>query len=444
MTTPPLEAKELLMLAAPVKTSLDVLEMAQAGQFDDIREMFAAPLRAMVTAEALEAVWKAEVDRLGPITSVGAPLSEPAPGGVVVKVPVTCERGGLTLVVSVTSEGQLTSLQLASPGTTEPIAPWKAPAYADPSSFEEEDVTLGSSSLAVPGTMSLPRRSGPHPAVVLLAGSGPLDRDETIGPNKPFKDLAWGLASRGVAVLRFDKVTFAHSGEVRANAEFTLTDEYVPQAIDAIAMLRGHPSVDPARIFVAGHSMGGTVAPRVAEAEPAVAGLIVLAGGAQPLHWVIVRQIRYLASLDPETGAASEQAIEVLTRQAQLVDSPNLSASTPASELPMGAPASYWLDLRGYEPAVVAAALGQPMLVLQGGRDYQATVADDLARWQEALAGRADVTVRVYPADNHFFFVGSGPSTPQESMSAQHVDPTVVADIAEWLKTVRVAAAGVE
>lgn len=432
------------MPVSPAKTSLGVLEMARAGQFDQIRDMFAAPLRAMVAAEALQAAWKTEVDRLGPITSVGAPLSEPAPSGVVVKVPITCERGGLTLVVSVTSEGQLTGLQLAPPSTMEPVAPWEAPAYADPSSFEEQDVALGSSSLAVPGTLSLPRRSGPHPAVVLLAGSGPLDRDETIGPNKPFKDLAWGLASLGIAVLRFDKVTFAHSGEVRANAEFTLTDEYVPQAIDAIAMLRGNPSVDPARIFVAGHSMGGTVASRVAEAAPALAGLIVLAGGAQPLHWAIVRQMRYLASLDPGTGAASEQAIKVLTRQAQLVDSPNLSASTPASELPLGAQASYWLDLRGYDPAAAAAALGRPMLVLQGGRDYQATVTDDLARWQAALAGRADVTVRVYPADNHFFFVGSGPSTPQESMSAQHVDPTVVADIAEWLKTVQVRAAGVK
>jgi hypothetical protein len=428
------------MLAAPAQTSLTVLEVAQAGRFDEIRDMFAAPLRAMVTAEALQAAWKAAIDRLGPVTSVGAPLSGLAPGVVVVKVPVTCERGALTLIVSVTSAGQLTGLQLAPPEAIEPLAPWEPPAYADRSSFDEEDVTLGSGPLAVPGTLSLPHRSGPLPAVVLLAGSGPLDRDETIGPNKPFKDLAWGLASRGVAVLRFDKVTYAHGGEVRANAEFTLTDEYVPQAIDAIGLLRRHPSVDPARIFVAGHSLGGTVAPRVAAAEPAVAGLIVLAGGAQPLHWVIVRQIRYLASLDPGTAAASEPAIDALTRQAQLVDSPELSPSTPARELPLGTPARYWLDLRGYDPAAAAAALGRPMLVLQGGRDYQATAADDLARWQAALAGHPDVAIRVFPADNHFFFAGSGPSTPQESMSAQHVDSAVVAAIADWLMALPVAA----
>ena len=87
---------------------------------------------------------------------------------------------------------------------------------------------------------------------------------------------------------------------------------------------------------------------------------------------------------------------------------------------------------------------GTLALVLQGGRDYQATVADDLARWQAALSGRPDVTIRVYSADNHFFFAGSGPSTPQESMSARHVDSAVVAAIADWLGTVPVAAAGAE
>ena len=76
--------------------------------------------------------------------------------------------------------------------------------------FDEQEVMVGSGPLAVPGTLSIPKLPRPCPAAVLLAGSGPNDRDETIGRNKPLKDLAWGLASAGVGVLRFDKVTFAH------------------------------------------------------------------------------------------------------------------------------------------------------------------------------------------------------------------------------------------
>jgi len=420
--------------AAPVPTGLAVLEMAQAGRFAEIRDMFAPQLRAMVSAEALQAVWAAEISTRGAVSSVGEPVSEPAaPGGTVVKIPVTFERGKLTVVVSVGDEGWLTGIQLAPAGAARPAGPWQPPPYADPAAFDEQDVTVGTGPLAVPGTLSLPRQPGPRTAVVLLGGSGPADRDETMGRNKPLKDLAWGLASRGVAALRFDKVTHTHGREVAKVRDFTLADEYVADAVAAIHLLRQHPAIDAARVFVAGHSLGGTAAPRAAAAEPAVAGLVILAGGTQPLHWAAVRQVRYLASLDPEKAAASQPAIDVMGRQARMIDSPGLSPSTPDRELLFGVPAPYWLDLRCYDPVAAAAALGKPMLILQGGRDYQATVADDLAGWQAGLAHLPDVTIRVYEPDNHLFFPGTGPSAPAEYEPPQHMDPAVVADVADWL-----------
>jgi dienelactone hydrolase len=423
--------------ALPAETSLTVLELARAGRFAEIRDLFAPNLRALVSAAVLQAAWDAELARRGAVCAIGRPASEPAHGGVVVvRVPVSCERGELTLVASVTEAGELAGLQLAPAGAAEPVAAWEPPDYADPGTFDEQEVTLGTGPLAVPGTLSLPRRPGPRPAVVLLAGSGPLDRDETLGRNKPFKDLAWGLSSQGVAVLRFDKVTHAHPREVGEARHFTIVDEYLPHAVAAIRLLRARPALDAGPIFLLGHSLGGTVAPRVAAGERSVAGLVLLAAGTQPLHWAAVRQVRYLASLEPETAAASEHLIEAMSGQARLVDSPDLSPSTPASELPFGVPASYWLDLRAYDPVAAAAALDRPMLILQGGRDYQATVADDLGAWEAGLAHRPDVTVRVYPPDNHMFFPGAGPSKPAEYEPAQHVDRTVVTDIGRWLTTV--------
>jgi uncharacterized protein len=423
-----------MVLATPAETSLAVLDMAQAGRFAEIRDMFAPQLRSMVTVEGLQMAWAAELDRRGRVTSIGTPVAEPAgPGMVVVKVPVTGERGDLTVVVSVHESGFLTGIQLAPGRAAEPTAPWEPPVYADPEKFDEHEVTVGSDLLAVPGTLSLPHRPGPLTAIVMLAGSGVLDRDETIGRNKPFKDLAWGLATRGIAVLRFDKVTYAHPGEVKKVQDLTVADEYTPAGVAAIDLLRRHGAVDPDRVFLLGHSLGGTVAPRVAAGEPSVAGLVILAGGAQPLHWSAVRQIRYLAFLHPETAAASEPAIEALSEQARLVDSPSLSASTPSSLLPFGTPAPYWLDLRSYDPVGVAARLDRPILLLQGGRDYQVTAADDLELWKAGLAHRPGVQIRVYPLDNHFFLPGTGPSAPAEYEPVQHMDPAVVGDIASWL-----------
>ncbi|MCA2226252.1 alpha/beta hydrolase family protein [Nonomuraea aurantiaca] len=418
----------------PAAVAVAVVEMVCDGRFAEVEEVFAAPLRAVVSAQTLRVGWESEVARSGAVSALGTPVSEPVKAGLVrVSVPVTCERGGLTVVMSVDEAGLLHGLRLAPALTTQ----WTPPPYARRRRFDEHEVTVGSGALAVPGTLSVPRGRGPWPGVVLLSGGGPFDRDETSGANKPLKDLAWGLAGRGVAVLRFDKVTCAHAEQVAARADFTMREEYVPHAVAAVHLLQDHPAVDAARVHVAGHSMGGKVAPRVAAAEPSVAGLVLLAGDSQPMHRAAVRVVRYLASLDP----GAQAAVETITRQAALVDSPGLSAATPAADLPFGYSGAYWLDLRGYDPVATAAALDKPMLILQGGRDYQVTVADDLAGWREGLAHRPDVDIRVYDADDHLFFPGSGPSTPASYEAPQHVDAAVIADIADWLAPRRPAMA---
>ncbi|MBP2704272.1 alpha/beta hydrolase [Microbispora sp. RL4-1S] len=412
----------------PAAIAVAVVELTRHGRFAEVEERFAAPLRAVVSAQTLRVDWESLIARAGAVSALGAPVSEPVRAGLVrVSVPVTCERGGVTVVMSVDDAGLLQGLRLA-PALT---ARWTPPPYVRRRRFDECEVTVGSGSLAVPGTLSVPRGRGPWPGVVLLGGGGPFDRDGTSGPNKPLKDLAWGLAGRGVAVLRFDKVTCAHAGQAAARPDFTMRDEYVPHAVAAVHLLRNHPAIDGSRVHIAGHSMGGKVAPRVAAAEPSVAGLVLLAADTEPMHRAAVRVVRHLATVDP--GPAAQAAVETITRQAARVDSPHLSAATPAAELPFGYSGAYWLDLRDYDPVATAATLDKPMLILQGGRDYQVTVADDLAGWQAGLAHRPDVTIRVYEADDHLFFPGSGPSTPADYEVPGHVDAAVVADIADWL-----------
>ncbi|MEV0804302.1 alpha/beta fold hydrolase [Kribbella sp. NPDC050281] len=299
---------------------------------------------------------------------------------------------------------------------------WTTPPYADPSRFEEHNVTLGTGDRAVPGTLSLPRSTS-RVGVVLLSGSGPFDRDETSGPNKPLKDLAWGLASAGIAVLRFDKITHTRP-DVMNEPGFTPYDEYMPHAIAAVQVLREHAN----EVFVVGHSMGGKAAPRIASEDPSIAGLVIMAGDTQPMQEAAVRVMRYLATTNPE--AIPPGTVELFQRQAAAVASPDLSAETPASDLPFGMPGAYWLDLRDYDPVVTAAKLDIPILVLQGGRDYQVTVADDLPGWRQGLA---DATIKVIDADNHLFFPGTGPSTLNDYAAAQHVDPAALAAILDWL-----------
>ncbi|MER7849039.1 alpha/beta fold hydrolase [Kitasatospora sp. NPDC096077] len=398
----------------------------RAERFAEAVELFAPPLRAAVPAGTLRLAWSTEVDGRGGVTAVGEPVAEPDGEPVRVRIAVGCADGGFTVVTSVGADGLLHGLRL-DPGEG---GGWQPPPYADPARFTETEVLLGDGPLAVPGTLTLPVGPGPWPAVVLLSGGGAFDRDESSGPNKPLKDLAWGLATGRIAVLRFDKPTFVHPQ--RLPAGFTMADEYLPPALAALALLRARPEIDPDRVHLVGHSMGGKVAPRIAAAaEPPVAGLVLLAADAQPMHEAAVRVARYLAELMP--GPQTEQLAEATARQAATVAGPGLTPDTPAESLPFGLSAAYWLDLRGYDQVATAAGLALPMLILQGGRDYQVTVEDDLTRWRHGLGDRPGVTVRIHPEADHLFFPGSGPATPAEYARPGHVAAEVVAEVAGWV-----------
>lgn len=270
--------------------------------------------------------------------------------------------------------------------------------------------------------------AGPFPAVVLLQGSGPSDRDETQGPNKPFRDLAWGLGSRGIAVLRYDKRSNVHNARFAALPRITVREEIVDDALAAVALLRRTGKIDPRRVYVLGHSLGGTVAPRIGKADPAIAGLIVMAGLTRPLGATMVDQLTYLAELDGAVSEDEKKQIDAVREEVRRIE----GLKEGATGMVLQAPASYWLDLRGYDPAGTAKQLAQPLLILQGGRDYQVTM-EDFQGWQKALAGRKDVTFKSYPKLNHFFLEGEGRSTPLEYAKAGHVAQAVIEDIAGWI-----------
>ncbi len=275
----------------------------------------------------------------------------------------------------------------------------------------------------------MPKGAGPFPAVVLVHGSGPNDRDETIGPNKPFKDLAWGLATRGIAVLRYEKRTKQCPGQMMASmATLTVNEEVVNDALAAAEYLRGVSGIDPHRVFVLGHSLGGTVAPRIAARDPRLAGLILLAASNRNLADLMLAQSEYLAALDGTVAPEEAQALDELRQQVERVKALDFKEG----EVILGAGKAYWADILAYDPVATAQSLTVPMLILQGERDYQVTMAD-FAAWKAGLADRSGVQFKSYPSLNHLFMAGSGQPNPAEYDVAGNVAREVVDDIAAWI-----------
>jgi uncharacterized protein len=283
--------------------------------------------------------------------------------------------------------------------------------------------------------LSLPQGNGPFAAVLLVHGSGPNDRDETIPPNKPFRDLAWGLASLGIAVLRYDKRTNVYAAKQSIEMDtFTVKEEVIDDALAAVALLRARPEIDSQRVFVLGHSLGGYLAPRIGAADSQIHGLIILAGSARPLEDMILDQMTYVLALSLPDPVVQQQ-LAVIKKQVELVKDPNRLPTAAATDLPFSVPAAYWLDLNTYQPAKVAQTLKQPMLFLQGDGDYQVT-RDDFQIWQDALSGRSNVQFIMYPGLGHLFMPTEDghKATPATYSVAGHVTEEVVSAIANWIR----------
>ncbi len=414
--------------------ALDFVSKMADGDFAGTERYLDSTMKRELPPKKLEEIWRQVGQQAGPFKKVVGTRIISVEGYDAVLV--TSEFEGMVLDIRVVfDKNRRVAGLFFHPAKQHYEGAYRAPGYARSESFTEKEVIVGSGEWALPATLALPKEGGPHPAVILVHGSGPHDRDETIGPNKPFKDLAHGLASRGIAVLRYEKRTKEH-GQKMARLTETLTpwEEVVEDALAAAVLLKSTGDIDPTRIYILGHSLGGMLAPRIVEGCPGMAGLIIMAGAARPLEDLILEQYYYLAALDGEITGEEKAELEKMQLRVARVKDPALSPQAPAADLPLGMPAPYWLYLRRYNPAQTAKALPVPMLILQGERDYQVTMAD-FSLWQETLGARTDVKFKSYPGLNHLFIYGEGPGNPEEYLQPGNVAEEVIADIAEWLQS---------
>jgi uncharacterized protein len=412
-----------------------LLELLAAGRFDEATKGFDATMKEGLPAEKLGQTWALLNQQAGRFQKQTGIRSGEEDGYRVVYVTCAFERTPLDMKVTFDKGGWIAGLFFVP--SREPAgasADYAPPDYVQSGSFQERQVTVGSGKWALPGTLSMPAGKSPVPGLVLVHGSGPQDRDETIGPNKPFRDLASGLASRGIAVLRYDKRTLAHRAEAAVLGDrLTLQEETVDDAAAAAALLRATQGVDGRRVFVLGHSLGGLAVPRIAALDATLAGFILMAAPSRPLEELLLEQVTYLASLDGPVSEEKKAEIETLRQQVARLRDPNLAKAADPGDLPLGLGRAYWLDLRRGTGPEAMARLKQPLLVLRGGRDYQVTDAD-FRGWKGALAARTGVEFKLYPSLNHLFIAGEGKSTPAELETAGHVAREVVDDLAAWIK----------
>jgi uncharacterized protein len=410
-----------------------VWEALRAGNVTPVHERFDATMARALPSAELRSFWTGVSGQLGELRSWTLKEGSEHGGLKRLAYDLVFARGRAQGVLAVHPQ-QLTIAGLfvtpaSSPApaaaSSAPAAPRKAElpvATASVPGVAAEAVRFGQSPWELDGIITRPRRQGTFPAAILVAGSGPLDKDSTVGANKPFRDLAEGLSSKGIVVLRYDKRTYAHRQNLDVRA-ITVDQEVIADALHALALLRARPEVDQEAVFVIGHSLGALLAPEIAQRAGRIAGLVLLAPPARPVTEAAIQQLRYLNQI-PAAELAN------LERKAAAIR----EGSAQAEDTFLGAPASYFIDLQKRDGMGVAKKLGKPILLLRGSRDYQVT-DEDFRRWQQSLKGQPGVSAAVLTGLNHLFMPGQGKPGPQDYLVAGKVAPAALTRISTFVKT---------
>ena len=271
------------------------------------------------------------------------------------------------------------------------------------------------------------------PAVVLVHGSGASNMDEKVMKLTPFRDLAEGLAERGIASLRYDKRTFVY-GRKMLKVSVTVKEETIEDALLAAEILRNDPRID--KVYINGHSMGAMLAPRIDAEGGNFAGIIMMAGTDHRLEEIVLRQLQQT----DKGGFLMRKIIGLEYRIYAKKFAGLYEMSDEEARKKSFAPGMslYYFKEMGAKTATdYLKETDKPVLIMQGGKDFQVLPEDDFADFQNKLASRENTTFKLYPSLNHIFVEGIYDDILKASKEygmERHIPAEVINDIAEFIK----------
>ncbi len=415
----------------PEGAAAEILNNLNNKEFKKVTELFDENIAAKLNDIKLGQVYASLLEKFGSFKNSSVlPSRRELDGSIIVDQ--LCEFENMSLICRIKFNGlnKISALQFVPPS---PKLSYKIPQYAKPDSIIEKEIEITSGEYKLPGILTIPKKGNKFPVVILVHGSGPNNKDESIGPNKIFKDLAYGLSSLGIAVIRYDKRTLVYGSQMMdLQDKLTVKEETTDDAKAAIQFAKTIKEIDSKKIFVCGHSLGGMLAPRIAEESPEIAGAIIMAGNARPLPELIIDQTNYLLHLD-EFTADDQKKLEEVTKQCQLAMNKNLTLQTSTEILPLQTPAAYWQYLQNYNQTLVASKISAPLFIIQGKRDYQVTTKE-FEIWKDALVNKKNTSFHLYEKLNHLFIEGPGEiSTPSDYEEQGNVAQYVIDDISAFV-----------
>jgi dienelactone hydrolase len=420
--------------ADPAAAPQAVVEMLYAGEFQQVFDQSTPDVQAALgSADGFAAAWAQVAQIYGPYENIVSATAAEQGGYLVGLIACSHEYADITYSVALDADGLLAGISMAD-------VRQKAPAStADSSLFVAEPITLRAGEKdESQGLLTLPNGDGPFPAVIMMQGSGATDMNESAYGMAPFRDLAEGLAQLGVASIRYDKYPFAHADMLQADPELlaslTAELEYIHDAQAALNLLKADKRIGD--IYLLGHSQGAILLPRIMKALGAenLAGGVMIAGTPLPLWEIQYHQNLAVIQKEPESVREAKTA-ELDAEKAKLEQIQTMTDEELKQTTFFDISAYYQKDQLSVDAAQTAIELQKPLLIVQGGKDWQVTPADGIEAWQAALDGKLAVTYKLYPDMTHMLFDLAGESAGDmtDYHAGSTVLPALIDDVAAWI-----------
>ncbi len=403
---------------------------------EELYAMFTDAVKAQLPRETFDGVWGQIASMFGDFQGFGSFSVREAQGYETCFLTLDMSKQDLLMQLTLDPSGKVAGFFI----TQAPVQQDAAAEQAElPAGIVEEDISVGEGEWALGGTLTLPETGSNFPAVVLVQGSGASDRNEAVGGTKFFRDIAWAFAQKGIAVLRYDKRTFAHSDLFTKEVQlsFTVKEETVDDAVLAGKLLKADARINGSKIFLLGHSMGAMLGSRIAaQGEGLFAGMILVSGTPLLLTDIIIAQNEdVLSKLTVEQQAQQQPLLDAEIEKVNALY--QMTPEEAKQETVFGLPGYYFYEMKQYDAPALLLDLKLPTLILQGGEDFQVSVENGLDAWEKALGAPDFVTYKLYPELNHLMMKYTGDPalqyTLQEYNTPANMDGTVASDMINWI-----------
>lgn len=415
--------------AAPEQEAqtLQTLEQFRGGDFDTLYTNVTETVAAQAPKDQLKISWDSLLSMLGAYEGVVSQESYSQQGMTQVVITEKYSLQNLQATFVYDADGKVAGLSFTFPEERTPYVPESADTY------EEVSIQVGAESQKMDGVLTLPKNVEHPPVVVMVQGSGQSDLNESVGNgNRPFADIAHGLAQQGIATIRYNKRFYQYPPS--SVEGLTIEAEVTDDVRSAIQLAAADSRVDSDRVYVLGHSLGGMLAPKIAQDNPEVKGIICMAGTLRQLQDVMLEQTK--AILDANANLSPEKKAESLSQlEEEYKKFDDLFTENPPDAI-LGQPGTYWASLNSIDSKEIVKSLTIPILILQGENDFQVYASVDYPLWEETLKGKDTVTYHLYPGLSHLFMPASSAKyDPALYSSPGHVDEQVIRDIGDWINS---------